>query len=78
MAYNVFLILQKLYLAPGGLFNFGPSKGGLLEGGGLIHKSNDQDIFGSFSLLLYHILGNQHTILPFKYINSTQFYPKPY
>ena len=52
---------------PGGLFNVGSSRGrlnrdgGLLEGG-LLTKSSDKDIFGSISVLLYHILRNQHTI----------------
>ena len=59
---------------PGGLFNFGPSRGDVLEsglireGGGLLHK-----IIGSFSVLLSHILRNQYTILRLKYANSTQF-----
>ena len=47
--------------------------GGLLERWGLFTKSSDKDIFGSFSVLLSHILLNQHTILRFKFINSTQF-----
>ena len=64
---------------PGGLFNFGPSRGGLnregglLERGGLFTKSSDKDIFGSFSVLLSHNLRNQGTILRLKYVNSTQF-----
>ena len=68
---------------PGGLFNFGPSRGGLnregglLERGGLFTKSSDKDIFGSFSVLLSHSLRNQGTILRLKYVNSTQvFIPK--
>ena len=49
----------------GGLFNFGPSRGGLIKRGliregGLFTKSSDKDIFGSFSVLLCHILRNQH------------------
>ena len=31
--------------------------------GGLFTKSSDKDIFGSFSVLLSHILRNEHTIL---------------
>ena len=60
---------------PGGLFNFRPSRGGLIRegGGGLFTKSSDKDIFGSFSALLSHILGNQDTILQLKYVNSTRF-----
>ena len=46
---------------------------GLIREGGLFIKSSDKDIFGSFSVLLSHILRNQHTILRLKYINSTQF-----
>ena len=46
------------------------AEGGLMERG-LFTKSND--IFGSFSVLLSHILWNQQTILRFRYINSTQF-----
>ena len=46
---------------------------GLIREGGLFTKSSDKDIFGSFSVLLSHILRNQHTILRLKYINSTQF-----
>ena len=41
----------------------------LLEGG-LFRKLSDKDIFGSFSVLLSHILQNQHTILWLKYVNS--------
>ena len=64
----------KVLLSPlGGLFNFGPSRGGLIREGGLFTKSGDKDIFGSFSVLLSHILWNQHTILRLKYTNSTQF-----
>ena len=50
-----------------------------LPGGwGLFTKSSDKDIFGSFSVLLPHILRNQDTTLRLKYINSTPFFPKPY
>ena len=42
-------------------------------GGGFFTKSSDKDIFGSFSVLLSHILRNQHTILRLKYMNSRQF-----
>ena len=45
---------------------------GLIREGGLFKKLSDMDIFGSFSVLLLHILQNQHTILRLKYINSTQ------
>ena len=48
---------------PRGLFNFGPSEGKLNREGGLSKKSNDKVTFGSFSVLLSHILQNQHTIL---------------
>ena len=61
---------------PGGLFNFGPSRGGLIREGGLFTKSSDKDIFGSFSVLLSHILRNQHTIL--RLLIQHSFYPKPY
>ena len=61
----------------GGLFDFRPSGGGLIERGlvregGSFTKSSDKDIFGNFSTLLSHILQNQHTISRLKYINSTQ------
>ena len=46
---------------------------GLIREGGLFTKSSDKDIFGSFSVLLSHVLWNQHTNLRLKYINSTQF-----
>ena len=36
-------------------------------------KLIDKDIFGSFSVLLSHILQNKHTILWLKFINWTQF-----
>ena len=39
-----------------------PPGGGLIREGGLFTKSSNKDIFGSFSVLLSHILGNQHTI----------------
>ena len=48
-------------------------EGGLLERGGLFTKSSEKDIFGSFSVLLFHILQIQHTIFWLKYTNSTQF-----
>ena len=48
-------------------------EGGLLERGGLFTKSSEKDIFGSFSVLLFHILRIQHTILRLKNTNSTQF-----
>ena len=62
----------------GGCFNFGPSRGGLIERGliregGPFTKLCDNDIFRSFSVLLSHILQNQHTILWLQYINSIQF-----
>ena len=60
----------------GGLFNFGPSRGGLNREGNLFTKSSDKDMFGSFSALLSHILRNKHTILRLKYRNSTQFLSK--
>ena len=47
-------------------------EGGLLERGGLFTKSSDEDIFGSFSVVLSHSLRNQGTILRLKYVNSTQ------
>ena len=47
--------------------------GGLNREGGLFIKSSDKDIFGSFSVLLSHVLLNQHTILRRKYVYSTQF-----
>ena len=47
--------------------------GGLFERGDLFTKSSDKDIYASFSVLLSHILRNQHTILRLKYVNSTQF-----
>ena len=46
---------------------------GLIREGGLFTKSSDKDIFGSFSVLIPHVLRTQHTILLVKYINSTQF-----
>ena len=63
---------------PGGLFNFGPSRGGLIErglirAGALFTKSSDKDMFGSSSALLFDVLLNQQSILRFKYIISTQF-----
>ena len=49
--------------APGGLFDFGSSRGRLIREGGLLTKSIDKDISGIFSVLLSHILRNQLTIL---------------
>ena len=53
-------------------------EGGLIERelireGALFTKSSDMDIFGSFSVLLSHILQNQQTILQLQYINSRHF-----
>ena len=45
----------------------------LQGGGGLFTKSSEKDIFGSFSVPLFHILRIQHTIFRLKYTNSTQF-----
>ena len=56
-------------LPEGGLIE----RGLIREGGELIHKSSDKDIFGSFSVHLSHVLRNQGTILRLKYVNSTQF-----
>ena len=63
---------------PGDLFNYGPSRGGLIERGlsarrDLLTKLSDKDVFGSFSVPLSHILLYQHTTLRLKYINSTRF-----
>ena len=44
---------------------------GLIRNGGLFTKSSDSDIFGSFSVLLSHILRNQDAILRLN-VNSTQ------
>ena len=44
-----------------------------LQEGGLFTKSSDKVIFGSFSVILPHILQNQHMILWLKYKNATQF-----
>ena len=52
---------------------WGLKERGLIREGGLFTKSNDKDIFDSFSVLLSHILRNQHTILRLNYINLTQF-----
>ena len=38
--------------------------------GGLFTKTSEKDIVGSFSVLLSHILRNDHQL---KYINSAQF-----
>ena len=74
-------VYRKSSIEPqGGLFEFGHSKGRLkreessLERGRRIHKSNDKDLYDSYLFLLRHILRIQHTILPVKYIDSTQFY----
>ena len=48
-------------------------EGGLLERGGLFTKSSEKDIFGSFSVPLFHILRIQYTIFRLKYTDSTQF-----
>ena len=64
---GAYLILD---LPEGGGLN---REGGLLERGGLFTKSSEKDIFGSFSVLLFHILRIQHTIFRLKYTNSTQF-----
>ena len=52
-------LLQHIYRKssikpPGGLFNFQPSRGGLIreEGEGLFTKSSEKNIFGSFSFLI--------------------------
>ena len=58
---------------PGAYLIADHSEGGLLERGGLFTNSSDKDIFGSFSVLLSHILQNQHTILRLRYIKSTHF-----
>ena len=58
---------------PGGLFDFGPSRRGLNGEGVYSRNQATKDIFGSFSVLLSHILQNQHTILWLKYVNLTQF-----
>ena len=47
--------------------------GGLLERRGLFTKSSEKDIFGSFSVPLFHILRIQYTIFRLKYTDSTQF-----
>ena len=89
---NMFLSvnpLQCLFMVPayrkssikprgGGLFNFGHSKGSLLERGAYSKKLDEKDIYGSFISLLPHILRIQHTTLRVKYINSTNLYPKLY
>ena len=75
----IFTYRKSSIKPPGGLFNFGPSRGGLnregglLESGGLFTKSSETDIFGSFSVPLFHILRIQHTIFRLKYTDSTQF-----
>ena len=75
---NKMLIYRKSSIKPPGDYLISDLlEGGLIEGG-LFTKSSDKDIFGSFSVLSSHILRNQHTILRLKYINSIQFYPKPY
>ena len=48
---------------------------GLIREGGFFTKLCDKDIFGCFSVLLSHILHNQHTVLGLQYINSTVFIP---
>ena len=48
-------------------------EGGLLERGGLFTKSSEKDIFGSFSVPLFHILRIQQTIFRLKYTDSTHF-----
>ena len=65
---HVYIIPSKLYtikalLSPQGVYLIlDTSEGGLLERGNLFTKSSDRDIFGNFSVLLSHILWNQHTI----------------
>ena len=48
-------------------------RGELDREGGLFKKSSDKDIFVSSSVLLFHILRNQHAIFRLKYINLTRF-----
>ena len=62
----------------GGLFNFGHSRGGLIREGGLFKTLDAEEIYDSFISLLPHILRVQDAVLRVKYINSTEFYPKPY
>ena len=47
----------------------------LIREGGLFTKSSDKDIFCSFSVLLSHILQNQHTIIAQIYKFDTVFIP---
>ena len=55
---------------PPGAFLFLDLPGGWLNReGGLFTKSSGKDIFSSFSVLLSHILRNQHTILRLKWIS---------
>ena len=72
---SVMKITAKALLSPPrGLFNFGHSRGGLLEREGLFKKLDEEDIYDSFTSLLPHILRIQDAILRVKYIDLTDFY----
>ena len=74
LARDFFWVTVKALLSPRGAYLIlDLPEGGLLERGGLFTKSSEKDIFGSFSVLLFHILRIQHTIFRLKYTNSTQF-----
>ena len=66
----------KTLLSPQGAYLISDlPEGGLNREGGLFTKSSDKTIFGSFSVLLSHILRNQGTILRLKYVDLCLFVP---
>ena len=72
---TVGLYSSKLYAqkaAPGAYLISDTPERGLNRDEGLFTKSSHKDVFGGFSVLLSHILGNQHKILRLKYINLAQ------
>ena len=75
----LFIYTLKALLSPRGAYLIlDLPEGGLNREGGLFTKSSEKDIFGSFSVPLFHILRIQHTIFRFKYTDSTQFFPISY
>ena len=73
MQHTVWAYVKALLSRMGAYLISDLPKEGLIERGayykGLINKIkySSKDIFGSFSVLLFHIMRNQHTILRLKY-----------
>ena len=65
--------LSGLCFIPSLVMGFPYREGGLPERG-LIHKSDDKDIFGTFLVQIPHVLQSQHTILWVKYIDLRKLF----